>query len=138
LGIEDVAGGLSLEQQQARAALQSFRGKLTDLTSFVTDPISWAPYEYAALAVYSLAVDPNVTTDSTDVVPNRLDWPLADLSTLGVEVQGGFRRVVISGDDLRTLQQEPPLEKATAITLWKSGDLEYHLWFRPLLPDERS
>jgi hypothetical protein len=44
--------------------------------------------------------------------------------------------VVISGSELATLR--PLLDKATAITLWKSGDREYHLFFRPLLPDETS
>ncbi len=67
--------------------------------------------------------------------PNRLEWPLDDLSTLGEPVQPqGFRRVVISGEDLATLQ--PLLGKATTITLWKSGNREYQLSFRPLLPEE--
>ena len=34
LGMESGAGGLSLEQQQARAALNDLRGKLTDLSAF--------------------------------------------------------------------------------------------------------
>ena len=138
LGNESGASGLSMEQQQARAALSGLRGKLIDLTAFVWGDIAWTQYQYSALAVYSQAIDPNSSTDSTDVMPGRLDWPLADLSTLGEEVVGGFRRVVVSGQDLATLQQKPPLEKATAITLWKSGSREYHLLFRPLLPDETS
>jgi hypothetical protein len=138
LGMESGAGGLTMEQQTARAALNDLRSKLIDLSAFVSGEIAWAPYEYSALAVYSQVVDPSVTTDSTDVMPGRLDWPLADLSTLGEEVPAGFRRAVVSGKDLATLQQEPPLEKATAITLWKSGDHEYHVFFRPLLPDETS
>ena len=48
----------------------------------------------------------------------------------------GFRKVVVSGDDLAKLQ--PLLGQATQITLWKSGDREYYLYFRPLLPDENA
>jgi hypothetical protein len=139
LGMESGASGLTLEQQQARAALNDLRGKLNDLTAFASGEIAWTQYQYSALAVYSQAVDPSMDTDSTDIMPGHLDWPLGDLSTLGAEVlPAGFRRVVVSGQDLATLQQKPPLEKATAITLWKSGDREYHLFFRPLLPDETA
>lgn len=134
LGMEAGTSGLSLEQQQARAALSDLRGKLIDLTAFVSGEIAWTQYEYSALAVYSQAVDPGTTTDPTDIQPGRLDWPLADLNTLGEEVPAGFRRVVVSGQDLTTVQ--PLLEKAAAITLWKSEDRDYHLFFRPLLPDE--
>lgn len=136
LGTESGTSGLSLEQQQARAALSDLRGKLMDLTAFVSGEIAWTQYEYSALAVFSQAVDPSATTEPTDIQPGRLDWPLGDLSTLGEEVPPGFRRTVVSGKDLATLR--PLLEKATAITLWKSGGREYHLLFRPLLPDETS
>jgi hypothetical protein len=79
-----------------------------------------------------------VSTDSTDIQPNRLPWPLDDLATSGEEVGNSFglRKVVVSGDDLATLK--PLLGQATQITLWKSGDTEYNLWFRPLLPEEAA
>jgi len=129
------AGGLSMEQQQARAALNDLRGKLVELTAFASGEIAWEQYQYSALAAYSQAVDPGYTPDPTDVQPNRLEWPLGDLGTLGEEVtRPGFRRVVISGQDLAALQ--PLLGQATQTTLWKSGDREYRLFFRPLLPDE--
>ncbi|MCL5735926.1 MAG: hypothetical protein M1274_10135 [Actinobacteria bacterium] len=137
LGMEDDATGLTMEQQQARAAVDDFRSKLMDLTAFTTAPLSWATYDYKSLAVFSRLVDQNATTDTTDIMPGQLDWPLADLATLGTEVQGGFRRAVVSGEDLAALKQVP-LDKATTITLWSSGDKEYHLYFRPLLPDEES
>jgi hypothetical protein len=136
LGMESGASGLSPKQQQIRAALSALRGALIDLTTFVQGEIAWTQFEYRALAVYSRAVSPNPSTDSTDIMANRLDWPLGDLGTLGEEVAGGFRRVVVSGQDLSTLQQKPPLSEATVITLWKSGSREYQLLFRPLLPDE--
>ncbi len=135
LGMESGAGGLTMEQQQARAAINSLAGKLVELTSFESGEIKWAPYQYSALAVFSVAIDPNTTTDSTDVQPNRLEWPLGDLSTLGEAVQPeGYRKVVVSGEDLVTLG--PLLSEATQITVWASGDREYNLYFRPLLPGE--
>jgi len=135
LGMESGAGGLTLEQQQARAAIDELRNKLIDLSAFETGELTWTPYEYSALAVYSQAVDPGATTDPTDVQPNELQWPLGDLSTLGEPVlPDGFRRFVVSGQDLATLK--PLAQQATTITLWKSGDQEYHLSFRPLLPEE--
>jgi hypothetical protein len=48
----------------------------------------------------------------------------------------GYRRAVVSGQELTQLQ--PLLDKATAITLWTSGQATYNLSFRPLLPDEKS
>ena len=36
------------------------------------------------------------------------------------------------------LTDEKLLDEATQITLWKSGDREYYLYFRPLLPDENA
>jgi hypothetical protein len=137
LGMESGAGGLTLEQQQARAAVSDLVGKLTVLEAFETGELVWKPYEYAALAVYSQPVDPAVTTDATDIQPNELEWPLGDLSTLGEPVQPeGYRQVVISGADLATLQ--PLLPEATMITVWTSGDQKYHLYFRPLLPEETA
>ena len=138
LGMEAGASGLTMGQQQARATLQDFRGKLADLTAFVSSPMSWSPYEYTSLAVYSQPVDTTAGTDSTDIMPGRLDWPLDDLSTLGAPVDPGYRRVVVTGQDLLTLQQKAPLAKANAITQWTSAGRDYHLYFRPLLPDEKS
>jgi hypothetical protein len=137
LGMEAGAGGLTMEQQQARAAINDLTGKLGVLTSFQSGEIKWAPYEYSALAIFSQAIDPNTDTDSTEVQPNRIEWPLGDPSTLGEAVQPeGFRKVVVSGEDLAKLQ--PLLGEATQITAWTFGDREYNLYFRPLLPDETA
>ena len=128
------AGGLSLEQQQARAAVNDARSKLIDLAAFVSGPIAWEQYQFSGLAVYTQAVDAG---DPPDVQPNYLEWPLGDLSTLGEEAsRPGSRRVVVSGKDLAALR--PLLDKATQITIWSSGGSQYHLVFRPLLPDEKS
>lgn len=137
LGFEDT-GSLTTEQQQARAAIDDLRGRLGDPAKFAgTEPV-WEPYDFAAIKVFSRAVDPNAGTDPTDIQPGRLPWPLADLATSGKEALNGqgLREVVISGDELSTIK--PLLEQATQITLWKSGDVEYNLYLRPLLPDEAA
>ena len=134
LGMESDAAGLTMEQQQARAVINDFRGKLMDLTAFESEPLTWASYEYERLVIFSQAVD--TTTASTDVQPNKIAWPLGDLAALGEEVNGGFRRALITGEDLAQLQ--PLLKDATQITLWTSEDASYHVYFRPLLPEEKS
>ena len=137
LGAEQGAGGLSMEQQQARAAINELDAKLGDLSAFQMGEIKWKPYVCTALSVFSLPFDPSTAPDDAEVQPNRLEWPLGDLSTLGDAVQpAGYRNVVVSGKDLATLQ--PLLVDATQITLWTYGDREYHLSFRPLLPNETT
>lgn len=129
LGFED-AGGLTLEQQQARAAVSTFRSKLDSLTLGPAEP-TWKPYDFSALAVFVRAIDPGW---APDVQPNRLQWPLADLGQGGQETTPGFRKLIISGPDLARLR--PLLAQATQITIWESGGKEYALAFRPLLPGE--
>lgn len=137
LGMERGAGGLSLDQEQARAAINELAGQLVDLTAFATGEIKWDEYAYSGLAIYSTPVDPSTGTNAADVQPNRLEWPLGDLSTLGQAVQPkGYRRLVVSGGDLATLR--PLLAAATQITVWTYGGREYNLYFRPLLPDESN
>ncbi|MBN1320355.1 MAG: hypothetical protein JXA87_05865 [Thermoleophilia bacterium] len=135
LGMEEGAGGLSIEQQQARATIDDLAGRLVDLTSFETGELAWAPYEYSALAVFSVAVDPTYTPGPDDVQPNRLEWPLGGPDSLGAPIKPeGYSKVVVSGPDLGKLQAV--LGEATQITVWTIGDREYNLHFRPLLPDE--
>ncbi len=135
LGMEPETSGLTPAQQQAREAVGDLTGKLYDLTAFEPGEIGWGPYEYSALAVYSIAVDASQEPGPDDVQPNQLEWPLDDLASLGEPVQPeGYRRAVVSRDDLATLR--PLLSEATQITVWTAGDREYNLHFRPLLPDE--
>lgn len=137
LGMEEGTTGLSMEQQERRAALNELRGKLMDVTVFTDAELTWEPYDFQALAVHSLPIDPTVTTDPTEVQPNRLEWPLADLATAGEPAQPqGYRRVIVSGEDLATLR--PLLGQATQITIWESAGKDYHLYFRPLLPDQAA
>ena len=129
--------GLTSEQAEARAKVLEFTMKTGDLDSFTGTTLQWEQYEYESLAIFSLPYDPGLTMYDETVQPNHLDWPLGDLSTLGEPVSPeGYRRVVVSGDDLAELR--PLLAQATQITLWKSGAHEYYLYFRPLLPDENT
>jgi hypothetical protein len=133
LGAEAPGGDLTMEQQQARAAVSQLAGRLMDLTMFQKD-LEWTPYDYSALSVYS---SPAGDYGDTEVQPNTLAWPLSDLAIAGEAVQPeGFRKLVVSGTDLATL--EPVLREATQITIWTYGDREYSLSFRPLLPDETT
>jgi hypothetical protein len=137
LGFED-GGSLTMDQQQARAAVNTLRGNLTDPSTLADVQPVWEDYDFTALKVFSRAVDTTLSTAPTDIQPNHLPWPLADLATAGQAVENGqgLRVVVISGDDLATLK--PLLQQATQITLWESGGSQYNLFFRPLLPDEAA
>jgi hypothetical protein len=131
LGADAAGGQLTMQQQQARAVVADLTGKLNGMETFQAG-VKWAPYQYTALAAFST---PAVAGGNTDVQPNKLDWPLGDLGTLGEAVQPeGFRKAVVTGADLEKLR--PLLEQATEITIWTSGGKEYNLYFRPLLPDE--
>ncbi len=131
-------GNMTMEQQQARAAVDALRGKLSDPSAFGQMEPVWESYDFTALRVFYRAVDTTVGTVSTDIQPNHLPWPLADLATSGTEVPNapGLRELTVSGDDLVTLK--PLLGQATQITLWKSGAVDYNLYLRPLLPDEAA
>jgi hypothetical protein len=130
--------GLTSQQIAARAKVNEFTAKTGDLDTFLGTTLKWQQYAFTSLAIFSRADDPaNPVYDTTQVQPNRLDWPLGDIATLGEAVQPeGFRRFVVTGQDLTKLQ--PLLGQATEITLWKSGEREYYLYFRPLLPDESA
>jgi hypothetical protein len=135
LGMEEGSAGLTIDQRQARAAVNDLRRKLMELTAFEPQPISWEAYQYKALAVYSRLVDSGGNAGTTDIQPNLLDWPLADLRTAGEPAKPeGVRRVLVSEGNLEVLR--PLLSQATQITLWRSDTREYHLYFRPLLPEE--
>ena len=136
LGFE-TGGNLTMQQQQARAAISSLQGKLIDPSTLTGEQPAWESYDFTAIRVYSRVFDAT-TTGSTEIQPGHLPWPLADLATSGAEVANGqgLRMVVVAGDDLTTIK--PLLQKATEITLWDSGEAKYNVWLRPLLPDEAA
>jgi hypothetical protein len=137
LGFTD-SGNLTAEQKKARVAIADLHDKLNDPSTLTSTQLTWEPYDFTTLAAYSRPVDPAATPGQTDVQPNHLPWPLADLASSGEALPNsqGLRKVVVSGDDLATL--ETLLQQATQITLWESGGTDYNLWFRPLLPDEAA
>ena len=125
---------LTEEQVGAREAALGFSTKLGDLPGFLGSEVGLtAPYDYRSLAVFSRLVEPDQMGDAGGVTPNRLTWPLEDLTKVAVD-QSGLGRIVVTGQDLATLR--PLLDQATQITLWSSGGRFYRLIFRPLLPDE--
>jgi hypothetical protein len=134
LGFDAGPGNLTMQQQQARAAIQDFVGKLSDLTTFQPGELVWSPYQFTKLAVFSTPSQ-GAPTDPNAVQPNRLEWPLGGVDSLGSPTDfNGWKKLVVSGADLAKLQSL--LREATQITIWTVGDHEYTLYFRPLLPDE--
>jgi len=134
LGMEEGAGGLTMQQQEARAAIADLVAKLSDVSVFGAEGLAWKPYDFSSLLVFSTRFSPQSVSD-TEIEPNRLAWPLDDPDTIGEpDDRPGYRRVVISGQDLDQLR--PLLDEATQITVWTYAGREYSLYFRPLLPDE--
>jgi hypothetical protein len=136
LGTEEEAGGITEAQEKIRGQVDDFRGGLSDVGTFLGKELSWTSYSYTSLAVYIQPVSATETSSSTEVQPNTIDWPLSDLATLGQPVENGFTKAVISGADLQKLQTL--LGDATQITQWSSSGILYHMYFRPLLPDETA
>jgi len=137
LGMEEGASGLTPEQQQARAAVDDFVAKLSDLSAFTREQITWSPYEFQALEVHATPFDPEAWANA-EIQPDLLRWPLEDPEVLGkpTDEPEGFRSFVVRGEDLAKLR--PLLSEATQITVWQWNDKQYNLYFRPLLPDESA
>jgi hypothetical protein len=112
---------LSDEQRANRAALQAF---IAD----VADAAPRRPFHVRRLAVLA------TRTDATD--GKVVAWPLDDLNTAGEPGGLADRCLVVSGDDLDALL--PLAKEARWGTRWQSGDREWHLVFRALLPHERT
>lgn len=125
------------EQQQARDIVDAFRARLNDPDSFGGQPLAWEPYDVPALKVFSQPAPADIDIMYTDVHPNHLTWPLADLGTSGNAIDNrGLRARVITGRDLATLKAALP--QATQWTVWQSGAAGYLLDLRPILPDEAA
>lgn len=124
---------LSDAQVERRLRVVDFQAKFGDLAGWLGEELGPVePFEWRALSILIMAGDPPVV-DPSGIEPRIVDWPLADLATLG-EVHPQGRRAVISGADLETVR--PLVQRADALTFWKSGGAVYSLLLRPLLPDE--
>lgn len=128
-------GALTKEQVALRARAESFQSMLYDLEGRLGDDIGPSEsFGWQALSILIMPGDPN-RDDSSGIEPRIVDWPLADLATLGeVHPQTQGRQAVITGADLETLR--PLVEQADTLTFWKSGGSVYSVFLRPLLPDE--
>ena len=106
---------------------------LTDPASALAGNITGEDALYAPTAVRVLA---SPATEPTTGGAAVLEWPLADLATIGDPVADveGLRCVVVEGEDWTTL--EPLATSADTATHWSSGGTDYTLRFRPLLPAE--
>ena len=122
LGFDD---GLSGDQKAAREQLSDF------IASLPTDSVS-APYRPTRVAVL---FRPYVT----DELPaaGQETWPLDDLAGAGDDTgRGDFRCLLVKGDDVSTVLAAA--DGASAGARWRSGDADYFVVFRPLLPDEQT
>lgn len=124
----------------ARQKLVELQNKLGDLRSWLPTDIfigEEQPYEVTRM---QLVIQPApaggspATPEGFEV--QRLDWPLpTPLAELGAPYPfDDWRCAVVAGDDLAPLMEQ--LTTANRLTRWRSGDGEYTLIARPLLPDE--
>ena len=131
-GTED-AMGQPLDDATAagRAALRTFIDTLTGLPDSAFSDESHA-YEATSLRIFSTPYVPQPAEEWISV-----EWPLEDLATAGTAPIPGdesLRCQVISGDDVTTVM--PRLEGANEATPFRSGEADYTLVVRPLLPGE--
>ncbi len=83
LGFED-GGNLTMQQQQARAAISDLQGKVSDPSTLIAAQLVWEPYDFTALEVYSRPVDP--------IAEHRPDRHPAEPSALASRRPGDQRR----------------------------------------------
>jgi hypothetical protein len=121
---------------EARAKLETFWSKLTDLASWLPEG-SVGPEEPYVAAEIRIYVRPY--RGEPDLAQEPIAWPLeTPLADFGEPFEGGERTRcgVVSGADLETLL--PLLERANQLTPWESEGRRYGLLLRPLLPDEHG
>jgi hypothetical protein len=136
LDVGEPAGSCGTEQEaDERAALAEFQRQLGDLTSLLPEGSvgQEQPLDPIGLRVYSQPYRGTPEPPQEEVA-----WPLGQpLDSFGDRILDGgapMRCGVVEGDDLSTLL--PVAGSANEITPWTSDGGEYHLIFRPLLPDE--
>jgi hypothetical protein len=138
LDVGEPAGSCGNDKDaEARAKLAAFQSKLTDLWSWLPSGSlgTERPYEPTEMRVYILPYH-----GDAELPQDPIEWPLEPpLDAFGEPVQdapASTRCGVVTGEDLTTLRAAA--KEANALTPWTSGDTEYHLIFRPLLPDEHA
>jgi hypothetical protein len=125
------------EDADARATLAAFQAKLTDLQSWLPNGSlgSERPYDPTEVRVYVLPYQ-----EDSELPQDPIGWPLeTPLDSFGEPIDNApsdTRCGVVTGDSLTTLLEAA--KDANALTPWTSGGTDYHLIFRPLLPDEHA
>ncbi len=121
------------------AAAAQFLELMQNLPEWLPDEVASAavPYEWDRLRVVSSPADPTVVADPD--LASEMDWPLADLATLGESLSEPpqYRCFVIEGAD-GLAELRPIFEQANQLTEWNSGGEQYQLQFHPLLPDDEE
>jgi hypothetical protein len=120
------AGGLTAEQNAARA-------KLRDLLTSLSDPAATGQQSYQPTALAAIA-SPWVAGDASTGKQPEIAWPGPQLP--GKPVGSGLDTgcVTVTGAD--TAKVLTAAAKANAITPWTSGGKKWTVTLRPLLPDE--
>lgn len=134
LGFDD-GQNMSAEEKQARARLNEFNQKLSDLQSWLPEGSvgDEEAFEAESLRVYVRPFDKNAVEEGLEQKPR--DWPLTDqpLATFG-EQREVARCGVLDGHDAQTVLDDAA--ETNQLTPWVSDGKRYVLTFRPLLPDE--
>lgn len=118
---------LSQPQRQARAKLAAYVEQLTDLSQAASQP-----YRPATLAVLTMPyVKP---TDDLPEPPAAVAWPGPALP--GEPMAEGLEMGCVSVTGAELDKVLAAADKANQNTPWTSGNTQYSLTFRPLLPDE--
>lgn len=120
------------------AALREFQDVLTSLATWLPEEVASeaAPYQWDRLRVISFPGDPANLPDPAQA--KIVDWPLADLATLGVSWSepAEYRCFELATDDLAAAR--PIFEAAHELTLYESAEVTYQLYLHPLLPDDEA
>lgn len=124
---------------QEIGALRRFQEILGNVRGWIDGDIVGddQPYVFDRMQIVSNVADPSNVPDPQ--LSSTLDWPLDDpLATLGTSwgEPPDYHCALIEGEDLTTVR--PMLEQANELTLWRSDDVTYQLYLRPLLPDEEA
>jgi hypothetical protein len=114
-------------------AQQEARRRLRDFLRAVDADVATEGYEAESVAVFVRPFDVDETGDSS---AETREWPLGDLAGAGEPAfgTGDIRCLVVEGADAQTVLVAA--DEAGADDRWRSGDAEYSIDFRPLLPDE--
>ena len=121
------------------SAARQFQNIVLSPRTWLADEVAGddVPYAFDRLRLISFPSDQQNLPDPG--MANTVDWPLdTPLATLGTSwgEPPAYRCALVEGEDLATLQ--PMFEQANELTLWRSDDVTYQLYLRPLLPDDEA